>query len=445
MITNIPSHSIINIAIVLLATFLIGKTIINLSMARRKTKKISSLNKKNLYAIEIIRVLIFFKLFANCLVIPFFPQFLTKITVASHLPATFASIAFIVYQLFAFMMLLPSGFLAEFTQAKKTLALTTFIQSLLVLGFSLATNFWEILTIQIIFGCLVPISTALEYSYAFQLSSEKNRNHTIALYSNTIQGAMISGIIIGGILSTYISTTIVFLISSSIIFLFTFYVLIYVPNIKISSHQPISQKINLPSAIKNLPLALKNIHFIKVSSLIGLPLGLLCEGIVFFGLPIMMSHRHIPHDQIAQMLILFTIGFFITNKIISKKADRFNNENKFLCFGLLGIAAGLFILTIPYYPIITLAIGLTLLGLFRGFITSPAIAYISKSPVTLSIGKNVTFSIYNIFETSGKIIGPLIIAQLFTLTNYSTFVFAITGISFILFAFILGYRTKAQL
>jgi len=184
--------------------------------------------------------------------------------------------------------------------------------------------------------------------------------------------------------------------------------------------------------LKKLPLALKNIDLLKTILLVGLPFGLFEEGIILFSLPLILSHYQISHDKIGQLLVLFSIGFFITNKYIAKKADKLLSETYFIFFGLLGIALSL--LLISYFNLKIYIIGIFLLGIFRGLIFSPAISHVSKTSVAESLGKNVTFSFYKLFETFGRIIGPILLMQLLLFFNYSSISYAIMGLLFIVIA-----------
>ncbi|MCK4607901.1 MAG: hypothetical protein KAT71_00305, partial [Gammaproteobacteria bacterium] len=81
-----------------------------------------------------------------------------------------------------------------------------------------------------------------------------------------------------------------------------------------------------------------------------------------------------------------------------------------------------------------LVVGLLLLGIFRGFIYSPTISHLSKNSITATFGKNIPLSIYRLFETLGRIIGPIVLIQLLIFCNYTTLSFAIVGGGFILIA-----------
>jgi predicted MFS family arabinose efflux permease len=424
---------ILNYIFLGLAIFIFGKTFINLFISWRSNR---TFTKKPFHAIELVRPLIFIKLFANCLSVVFFPQFLLKITIASGMPQSAASLLYATYQIIFILMIIPGGFLVEVKNLKRLLIITTFFESLVFLGLAFAYLFWQILLLQAAFGLLIPISSATEYAYIFKLSSKKERAHAIALYSNTLRGAMIAGIFTGGMLVNHLGIRGIFLTASCIVFLSIFYITLLVPKIKPKYDIRIKkipvQQFTFKFVLKNSPLVLKNLNLLKTILLVGLPFGLFEEGIILFSLPLILSHYQISHDQIGQLLVLFSIGFFITNKYIAKKTDKLLAETYFIFFGLLGIALSL--LLISHFNLKIYIIGIFLFGIFRGFIFSPTISYVSKTAVAESLGKNVTYSFYKLAETLGRIIGPILIMQLLLFFNYSSISYAIMGALFTLIA-----------
>jgi len=82
----------------------------------------------------------------------------------------------------------------------------------------------------------------------------------------------------------------------------------------------------------------------------------------------------------------------------------------------------------------SLMIGLFVLGMFRGFMLSPSIALASKSKSAKAIGQNVTVSVYRLFGSLGRTIGPIVISYLLITSNYSSKPFLFISIMFILIA-----------
>jgi len=435
-----------------LAVFLVVKTVFNVLISFRNQKKSTgSLETNNQHVVELIRPLAFVKLFASCLTVSFFPQYLMRLTLLSHMPASFSSMIFSVYQVFFILMIVPSGYLVEFKNLKKILTITTFIECVVLFLFGFVTNVWEILLLQIVIGCIIPLSSSAEYAYIFNFSSDKNRTHSVSLYSNSIKGAMVAGIIIGGLLASHIHVRSVFLISGIIVFFCFLYALVFIPKFtgkKITIANSRIESVGFKFVLKKIPYALQNISFLKTILCVGFSLGILTEGVVYFTLPLVLSRHHVSHTVIAQLLVLFAIGFFVTNRYIAKKSDQLSAERLFLFIGLIGFSLGLFLiagLDLHLFSqkfhanvgMILFVIGLIVLGLSRGFLISPAIAYISKSSVTNVIGKNVALSVYRLFEVFGKIIGPILVLQLLIFMHYSSAAFCITAFLFLFFALIM--------
>ncbi len=427
---------LINIAFICLALFLIGKTFSNLLVSwyknYRRPKKTLQGKRLGMHSIEIIRVFAFAKLFAVSLNIVFLSRFMMEITIASGMPQSFGGVVYALYQIAFIMMLIPSGYLVEIKNLKLLLIIATCIEGATFVGYAFTNNVWELLVLQVVIGLTVPLATAVVYAYIFKLSGRSNRGQAIASYSNTLRGAAIAGTFAGGLLLSHLSMRTIFLIGGAVNFLAALYALVLVPNIKaryfVTKMRNIpAARINFKTVLKSLPNMLKSIDFLKTVLLVGLPLGILEEGIILFSMPIILPHYGVKPETIGKLLVLFSIGFFITNKYISKLADKKKLESLCMVVGLFGWAVSLCLIAGMHLGIIVITFGLLLLGIFRGFIFSPAMSYVSKHPVTVRVGKNVPIAVYSFFETAGRIIGPILMIQLLVIFNYSDKAFLVIG------------------
>ncbi|MBN1684829.1 MAG: MFS transporter [Gammaproteobacteria bacterium] len=449
---NVNLTHAITISFLVLSLFLCFKAVWNLITACRQRrlglKEIGLC--RGLYTVELIRPMVFFKLFASCLTVAALPQYFMHIALTSGKSQLAASYLYVMYQTIYILMIIPGGFLVEARNLKRLYILITLLEAIAWLIFGFAQNFWVIFLIQTVFGCLVPLSSATEYAYLFKLSSEKRRNIAIALYSNTLRGAIISGVFIGSILVSYFGVRNVFIIASGIVLLTVFYSFIYLPRIK-PKHDIRIKRIPLRSfdiktALKKFPLFVRDINFLKIVIFVGFSIGLLDDGVVLFSMPLLLAHYHFTYVDIGTILVLFSMGFFVSNKYISKKADKLRQENRFLFWGLLGSALSLILIAsfdLGFIPkmfrstsVIIAMIGLLSLGIFRGFLFSPAIGSISQNRVALKTGRNVALSFYKLFQTFGTILGPILMMNLLIYFKFSPLVYAIIGGGLFIFAFI---------
>jgi MFS family permease len=418
-----------------LAILLISKTFYNLIVVLKKQKDADLITKtEQLYNVELIRPLIFVKYFATCFTIPFLSQYILNITLSAGFSNQTASFAYVIYQVFFMLMIIPSGYIMEFGRIKRMLFIFFLLEALTYFILGITHSFWVILAVQIMFGIIIPISSSAEYAYILAYSTQQNRGEALALYSNTTKGAMISGIFLGGVLASSIGPAHTLLVSGLLITACLFYIIFILPKVdcKIIDcsivHQEIQSKSILKLNFKKLLLLVKDLDFMRTILLVAFPIGILRDGIFLFSLPIILTYKHIPHEIIGQIMVLFSIGFFITNKYISKKADLSKNEPYYLFLGLMGSALALFMIAgLDNKGIYLLSIGLLILGLFRGFLLSPSMSFISKGPSSLIIGKNVSISIFRLFQVLGQIAGPILVAFLLSLTHHSSFMFAIIG------------------
>lgn len=405
-----------------LVFFILIKAIANVFIAWKIHKKKPRSNQSDsTFIIERLRFFVFLKLFANCLTLSFFPQYLIRTALHSHASLTWASFAFALYQLIFMIMIIPSGYLMEQQKVKRILLLATGIEVMILIAFGFANHIIEIFILQILFGFLVPISSAAEYAYIFQFSNEKNRNHSVALYTNSLRGATIAGIAAGGFLASRVGMIPVFFVASSMVFFSWLYLIFFIPSIllvKRSGPKEKPRKITLRTILIGLYRGIQEPNFLKIITCVGIPSGILEEGIVFFCLPLFLSFYHFTSEQIGQLLVLFPVGFFLTNRFVASWADSAQSEKNILSLGLMGVALALMLLFLGQTKIF-LVLSLLLLGFFRGFLLSPAIASVSKSVVTDELGRNVSVALYRFSETLGKCIGPLLLGQILFIKHYS--------------------------
>ncbi len=433
-----------------LAIILICKTFYNLLAAFKqkktllKTNNLISSKAESLFRVELIRPLIFIKYFAACLAIPFLSQYILNAALKFGLSSEIASIAYVSYQVIFMLMIVPSGYIMEIGSIKRLLLITFALEALIYITLGLTSNFWIIFCMQIMFGIVIPLSSSAEYAYIIAFSANDNRSEMLALYSNTTKGAMISGIFLGGILASRIGEHHTLLLSGILISTCLLYIIFLISNIDCKAincgtiQKEIKEKSNISLHFKDLIVILKDYNFLKIILFVAFPIGILRDGIFLYSLPIILTRNHIAHSVIGKIMVLFSIGFFMTNKFISKKADQAKTESSFLFFGLIGSAFALFLISglnlthlfgIENHQLglYFLSIGLLVLGLFRGFLLSPSMGSISKSKTASIIGKNVAISIYRLCEVSGKIIGPILIALLLAYSNFSSITFMIIG------------------
>jgi len=445
-ISNISFN--IKIFFFLLALFFILKTGLNLFLSYRKLFKKNTESIQRLHVIEKLHPLVFIKLLSNSLYVVFFPHYLLVITKASHAPAYVGTLIYVTYLICVVLMMLPSGYLVEVKPLKRLLFVMTFIEACLLLAFFFAQSIWVLLLLQIIFGCIYPISSSVEYAYVLQYSDQTNRTQALAAYSNTLRGAVITGVIFGGLLSSCFGERNVFFVGAILIFVALFYILFLIPRACVKEDffkKSNRLSINFKTVLKRLPRAIKSPHFLKVLLCVGLPLGILHEGVYLFSLPLILLHHHIQHAWVGFLMVLFSLGFFSTNRTLAKYLDKHQHDRWFMFVGLVGIAICLSLLAFSALSeqvvlsmnLIGFVVGLFGLGLFKSFLLSPGSAYISKHVIGLNIGKNVSLSLYRLFRFFGSILGPLLLGFLFIYFNYSFKVYFILAIIFLLFGIIL--------
>ena len=157
---------IFTVLLFLLSFFLIGKTFYNLIFAYVK--------RDSFFFVELIRPVIFIKYFASCLTIPFLSQYILHVALHAGFSEFTSSLIYVLYQVTFVVMLIPTGYVAEFSNIKYLLLIGYLLEGVLYVFLGLFPNIWVIFFIQIIFGFVIPISSSCEYAFIFNHSDNKN-------------------------------------------------------------------------------------------------------------------------------------------------------------------------------------------------------------------------------------------------------------------------------
>jgi MFS family permease len=388
--------------------------------------------------IELLRFLVFLKVFANGLSIVFMAKYMLSATLNSGLSAFWASVLYSCYQIFFVLTVIPSGYFVEHRDLKKVLVMVIFLEALAFLGLGMVGNFWWMLLFQAAFGLLVPISSSIEYAYIFRFSSHTNRGQMLAAYNNTLKGAMIAGTACGGILSSWFDVAALLKLAAVLNVGAALYCLAALPRVRCRCTAAIQRlsfcALSIRGILKNLPKILSNLRLAKLFFLIAVPLGLLEDGIILFGMPLFLANNGATNFNISYFLVLFAVGFFCSSRYIARKTDILRREGLFMFFGLLGLAIGLvmiFVIRESGFPVYWCGFGLFLVGFSRGVLIAPVISHLTKNGLTGVLGKNVVMAHYRLFENMGRILGPMLVMQIFTFTGYVHWIFLFSGLTFL--------------
>ncbi|MBN2690100.1 MAG: MFS transporter [Gammaproteobacteria bacterium] len=438
-------HDAFRLILFVLSLILIGKTFYNLYVAygfKRNGLQSggkTSTQKLGFFTIELLRPVAFFKIFANYLTFIFLSQYFLQITILSKMPKIYASWLYVFYMFFLVLAMIPSGYFVETKNLKNNFILVTILESLLYVGFAFAHSFLVLILLQIFFGILKPFSSAIEYAYIFRVSSVNSYAQAVSLYTNSLRGAIIAGTFIGGILVGFCGLRITFLVAALILLATSVYIYLVLPKIRPQvSRTKLARSgagMTFVSVLKELPNILKNKSFAVMLCFVAIPLGALEDGVLFFCLPLVLQHVGVSRSIIAELFVLFSLGFLLTNKWIAKKSDAKRAERKYVFYGCVGMAASIIPISLvqnSVFGLLMVAIALFAIGAFRGFVISPTVAIVSKGEAARAVGKNVALSVYNIANSVGRIIGPIVLMQLLLFIDFSAISYFIMAIFFMM-------------
>jgi predicted MFS family arabinose efflux permease len=254
---------------------------------------------------------------------------------------------------------------------------------------------------------------------------------------------MLSGLVIGGLLASYISWSGVFWIAAAsaiAILLYTTALLDNSPRVENSAEAQLSE------ARTSIFSVFRSPGFVWTTLLVGIPAKAVLTGVVFFAMPLLLTQQNLEQEDIGQIIMFYAVGVLISSHFISRYADQRGNLRQILFSGLalsgLGLcliggigwpqiaALGLGPLTVT----IILLVGTFTVGVGHGCINAPVVTQIASTDVAAKLGEAPVTAFYRFIERGGHVAGPILVGQLFILSNQSASAIAWLGAGTMLLA-----------
>jgi predicted MFS family arabinose efflux permease len=369
----------------------------------------------------------------------FLASYIADLISASGLSDGLTSAVFAIYYLGFALTLVPAGHLAQQFSPKP----------LMVCGLFLSAGSFILLMVGDI-GLLIlaraaaGIGQAMLFigvqSFILSVAAPERKTQGAAIIVYGFQGGMISGMAIGSLLVGYIGAEGVFAVGTVATTLTLVYAVFLVPTIaNASPAEPVGFSSSIKTLGRNVLVSVKNPQLLQAIALIGIPAKAVLTGIVVFAIPLLMTRDGYRQEDIGQILMLYAAAVVIANEMISRWVDRTGKSHRVLFLGALLSGVGLWLIGylglgwlehIPYgtsLEVMSILIGVIILGLAHGLINAPIVSHVAGLPVSEQIGVSALTATYRFLERIGHVAGPLLVGQMFLLFGDDAMVLAWSG------------------
>jgi len=352
------------------------------------------------------------------------------------------SMAFAAYFICFAAVLIPAGRWAESNNLQNMMVFSLIFSAVGLGGLFVTQTDINIILLRGIAGTGQGILFIAVQSYLLKLESKQSEFKGSEQLVIGFNISTISGITIGALLMPIMGEQGVFLTGAIIGIICVLYCLLMLKDEK-SMSSP-SQNNDCVGWTKMKKIA-TDIELYKSIFLIGLPSKALYVGVLIFIMPIFLIEQEFDTDAIGQIIIFYYIGVLLSTLLLSQ-TQYFKNKTKLiLSIGNIGSGIGLIIIgsiqwLLEIYPnhefvlIITVIVGILLVGLSHGFIHAPVVSYVVETENAAVVGKATMAATYRFIERIGHIMGPYL-AYLLLVNNGITQIEMLKVLGFLLITF----------
>jgi predicted MFS family arabinose efflux permease len=244
-------------------------------------------------------------------------------------------------------------------------------------------------------------------------TAKENRTQGMATFLSAFFAGSLCGSSIGAIISEQFGYRITFLISSIIAFSAALCVLdgMSKHNNNSSSSPPVKKL-----TLSDVKTVLQNSRFISVLLFSAIPAKICLVGYIYYAIPVVLKSFGTSQSTIGRIIMTYGFAIVIMSPLIAKLADKFKNPQRFIIIGGYTSAISLLLLHIVHdrFVIYGFLAATILLGIAHSISVSSQLVFITESfeKRKCPVGTSTVIALFRLFERSGNIIGPLLVAFL---------------------------------
>ena len=256
-------------------------------------------------ALSLVKPVFFLAVLVEHLTYSFLPQYINGIVEEAQLSQSIVSAPFMVYYLFFALSLIPAGHFAQRSSPKPLMYMGLLLAAVGLVMLALPGDIALVIVARAVSGIGQGMLFIGVQSYILTMASPERKTQGAAIIVFGFQGGMISGMAVGSLLVTYIGPEAVFVVAGAIASAVALYALMIVPTPKRqeASTQTIGE--NVMQIMRTMVQVSKDIQFLKTMFLIGIPAKAILTGIIIFALPLLLSQRGYPQEDIGQIIMVY--------------------------------------------------------------------------------------------------------------------------------------------
>ena len=437
--------------VLLVASGFMAGLFFNLGDALRRLRLARSQNKTDgQSAVDAIKPVLFMGFLVENLAVSFLPQLMQKSATAGGLPPSLASLMFMAYFVTFAATLVPAGVFAGRRGPKPLILLGAIATAAASAIMALYDHYQVIVAARLLagFGQALLFIGSQSYILAYAAADKRTQSAGVIVY--TFNGGMLSGMVIGGLLASYIGSSGVFWIGAATAVAIGLYTWALIdPSPKMET-QPTPQA---PRSAFSILGVFRSVSFLWTTMLVGIPAKAVLTGVIVFAMPLLLSGQNLAQEDIGQIIMFYALGVLLSSHFVSRYADRFGNIRQILFVGLALSGVGLCVIGgIGWRDVVDMHLGpiaLTLIllggtflvGVGHGCINAPVVTHIAGTDVAKQLGEAPVTAFYRFIERIGHIAGPLVVGQLFFLSGQSPTAIAWLGAAMIGFSMLFVLRS----
>lgn len=410
--------------------------------------------------LQIIKSAYFLIVFVHALSVSFLPHLVKELASVEASLFASSSLPFTAYYAMFALVLIPAGQYAEKGSLKMLMLIGALLELIGLIFIIFLDSYWAIVIARAISGAGQGFFLIGLQSYLLVVTPKDKRTQGSAVKVIGRNTGLISGTAIGALIFSFTDFETVFVIGSSISLFAMLYMWFLIIDVK-ETYDENTKKITFSRMFHNVLNSLKDSEFVKSLCLIAIPGKMAITGVIMFATPLMLINNQFTPGEIGQALMLYYIASIIATHYASKWVDKkdisyaiiFSSAIigglSIILLGLLGTESlkavdvsnhfDLYLIAhylqsfismtdIPWLLDGLIILSITVAGISNGFLTSPVITYINKTPIAHKNGIKSTTATYTFLERGGHTIGPLVIGSLLAMTNQNQIAIAYFGI-----------------
>ena len=399
-------------------------------------------------ALSLAKPVFFGAIFVEHLNYAFLPQLVKSIVATSGLSSALVSAPFVAYWLAFALVLIPAGFLAERFNPRPLIYSGLVLAGLGLILLALDPNLWTLTIARMLSGVGQGVLFIGVQSYILMVAPAGKKTQGASLIVLGYQGGMISGMAIGSLLVGSLGPDNVFLLGGAVALVLAGYAFTSLPVHHWRPEARAGFEMSWGRFAKSLVRAVCDFDFLSTMMFIGVPAKAVLTGVIAFALPLLLTERGFAQEDIGQIVMLYAAAVIISSGMVARLVDRTGRTTNVLFLGAAVSGIGLIILgafgldgfgfhatdpsagvllampppfasglstsmqaELPSASVVSLIVGIVILGLAHGFVNAPVVTHVADSPLAARVGQSSATAAYRFLERVGHIMGPIVVGQ----------------------------------